>query len=342
MDHATFRSPSEVLAAVPYMFGFQPTNSLVLLVFHGKRFLFQARIDLPPVDQAADAAEYLAGVTARNLPSGDAAERDGPVAVVLAGYGGEAEVVPLANAVLGELGRRGVPVAAILRVDAGRYWNMLCSDPSCCPPDGSPFDPDATEYAAAATFCGLVVHPDRAALAATLEPVAGPGIEPEVTRALERLGLLAGGQRGLKAAARAAVRQAFERYMNGGRLDDDEVAWLAVLLADVLIRDDTWARVVSGPTVPEHEEIWRDVVRRAPLRYVPGPATLLALVAWRAGDGVLADLAAERALAADPSYRLGRLLLQALRSGLPPSTLDDMSPVPRRRRRRAPRLSEAA
>lgn len=342
MDNVTLRSPADILAAVPYMLGFQPENSLVLVAFHGKRVIFQARVDLPPADGIDGTATYLAEVTVRNRPRGKAAERAGPGGVVLVGYGSEAEIIPLADAVLGELRRRGIPTVDILRVDNGRYWSLRCQDPSCRPPDGVPFDPGTTEYAAAATFAGRVVHPDRAALAATIEPVTGPGIEPEIARALERIGRLSGGQRGLKAAARAAVRQAFERYMNGGRLDDDEVAWLAVLLADVLVRDETWARIVSGPTVSGHEEIWRDVIRRVPLRYVPAPATLLALVAWRTGDGVLADLAAERALAADPSYRLAGLLLHALRNGLPPSTLDGMSPAPRRRRRRVPRLSEAA
>jgi hypothetical protein len=341
MPKLALRSTVDFLAAVPYLLGFQPTNSLVLLVFHGKHVIFQVRVDLPPPDEADDLAKYLVKTTARSLPRREAAERDGPVDIAIVGYGTASKFLPLADAVRGELTRRGLPVVDILRVDDGRYWNLLCDNPGCCPPEGLPFDPGATRAAAAATFAGLVVHPDRAALAATLDPVAGPGIEPEIARALERIGRLSGGQRGLKAAARAVVRQAFERYMNGGRFDDDEIAWLAVLLADVLVRDDTWARILSGPTVPEHEQIWLDVVRRVPLRYVPAPATLLALVAWRSGDGVLAVVAAERALAADRSYRLANLLLHALRRGFPPSALDDMPQAPRRRRR-APRLSEAA
>jgi hypothetical protein len=98
---------------------------------------------------------------------------------------------------------------------------------------------------------------------------------------------------------------------------------------------------VAAPTVPEHQEIWRDIVRRVPQRYVPAPATLLALVAWRAGSGPLADIAAEHALAADGSYRLAQLVLHAIRHGLPPTALDAAQEPPRRRRR-APRFSEAA
>src|SRR5690349_13135105 len=142
MDRVVLRSPAELLATVPYMFGFQPTNSLVLLMFHGKRVTFQARADLLPADRVDEPARNLAEVTARNhLAEGRAAERDGPVGITLVGYGTEREFVPLANAVFRELGNRGLPVTTILQVDAGRYYDLLCDDPACCPPDGVPFDP---------------------------------------------------------------------------------------------------------------------------------------------------------------------------------------------------------
>lgn len=334
MSHVMLRSPADVIAAVPYLFGFHPADSLVLLAFHGKRIVFQARADLPPADD-------VDGVEAVGARLAEIASRTGPAGVILIGYGPEPAILPLVGSVGTGLACHQIPVLSVLRVGEGRYRELLCDDPACCPAEGVPFDPATTRVAASATFAGMVVHPDRAALAATIDPVPGAGIEPEIAAALDRVAVLPGGQRGLKTAVRTAVRQAFERYMNGGRLDDDEVAWLAVLLSDVVLRDDTWSRLVAGRSVPEHEEIWRDLVRRVPRRYVPAPATLLALVAWRTGSGVLAEMAGERALEADPTYRLAQLVLHALRNGLPPSALDGR-PEPRRRRRRAPRFSEAA
>lgn len=336
MDHVTLRSPVDTLAAVPYLFGFQPVDSLVLLLFHGKQLAFQARVDLPPPRDADDLAKYVVEVLDRNRP----VLADEPVSAAIIGYGSASDAGLAIYAVDRELGNRLIEVVAVLLVNEGRYWDLTVDGPVDRPREGVPFDISGTTVAAAATFEGRVAHPDRASLVATLDPVAGPGIEPEITAALERLGRLAGGQRGARTAARAAVRKAFRRYGDGGRLDDDEVAWLAVLLADATVRDETWARIVSGPLVPEHEKVWRDVTRRVPRRYVPAPATLLALVAWRSGDGVLADIAAERALAADRKYQLAGLLLQAVRSGLPPSAVDEEPP--RRRRRQGPRVSEAA
>jgi hypothetical protein len=331
MPHATLRSPSELLAAVPYFFGFHPTDSLVLLAFHGKHVAFQARIDIPPDAEVGLAGAHLAEITSRNDSE----------AVVLVAYGTESEVVPVVEAAGAALSAHKIRVLTVLRVHEGRYYEMFCDDPGRSGAEGVPLDHTGSEFAASATLAGLVAHPDRDALVATIAPVPGAGIEPEISTALGRLEALPGGPRRLKSATRNAVRQAFERYMTGGRLDDDEIAWLAVLLADTTARDDTWARLASVPSVSEHEEVWGDMVRRVPLRYVPAPATLLALVAWRNGSGALASIALERALEADPGYRLAILLLHALHEGLPPSALDTM-PTPRRRRRRTPRLSEAA
>ena len=59
------------------------------------------------------------------------------------------------------------------------------------------------------------------------------------------------------------------------------------------------------------------------------PATLLALGAWRMGDGARACVAADRALAAEPGYPLADLLVQALQAAIPPGALE--AEPPRRR-----------
>jgi hypothetical protein len=74
------------------------------------------------------------------------------------------------------------------------------------------------------------------------------------------------------------------------------------------------------------------MVRRVPERYVPAPATLFALAAWRSGSGTIAAVAARRALAADPRYALAGLVLQAVQAAIPPSAIEPL-PEPRSRRR---------
>ena len=84
------------------------------------------------------------------------------------------------------------------------------------------------------------------------------------------------------------------------------------------VRDDAWARMVPGH-IQAHLRLWTDLVRRAPARYAPAPASLLAFTAWQAGNGALANVAAQRALAADPEYSMAMLILEAIGAGMPPS-----------------------
>lgn len=330
----TLRSPADLLAAVPYLLGFHPTDSVVVVALRGKRVIFQGRVDVPDPDEVEGLVPYLAEIAARQRPTG----------VTLIGYGPLERVAGMLDAMSGALADVGVPVLDVLRVHEGRYWCMVCDDPFCCPPEGIEFDVAATAVAAAATYEGLVALPDRAALAASLAPVAGSaGIEPELAAARERLaGLGSGGTRRRRAASRAAVRDALDRCAAGGRLDDDEVAWLAVLLTEIAARDDAWQRMLAVAPIPEHQALWTDVVRRVPKQYVAAPATLLALSAWRSGNGSLADVAAQRALDAVPGYGLAEIIREAVGSGIPPSIFDTEPSSGRAPRRRAPRLSPDA
>ena len=120
-------------------------------------------------------------------------------------------------------------------------------------------------------------------------------------------------------AGRAAVREAIGVYRGGGAItDDDQLAWLTVTLADLRVRDDAWARMEPRYRTA-HRRMWSDLVRRAREPYVPAPASLLAFTAWQSGEGALANVAIERALAADPEYSMAHLLGQAVDAGLPPS-----------------------
>src|SRR5262249_56972532 len=87
---------------------------------------------------------------------------------------------------------------------------------------------------------------------------------------------------------------------------------------DLRVRDDAWSRML-----PEHREthlrLWTDLTRMAQPGYVAAPSSLLAFCAWQSGNGALANLALDRALADDPRYSMAMLLRQAIDSGAPQS-----------------------
>jgi hypothetical protein len=251
--------------------------------------------------------------------------------VIGIGYGPGALVTPMADALAAAVRQGGLRLHELMRVEDGRYWSYICANPDCCPPDGVRFDVQASPAAAAMTVAGLVAYPDRAALAGTLAPVTGPAaraMQRATTAARARAAKLVsqGSQGGLEPATtllaeagRRAVRDFIASYRGGRPITAAEpVAWLSVTLAHLPVRDDAWARM--DPQYRDaHLRMWSDVVRRARPAYLAAPASLLAFTAWQSGEGALANIALDRALAADPHYSLAHLLRDILDAGVPPS-----------------------
>jgi Domain of unknown function (DUF4192) len=317
-------TPDAVLAVVPHLLGFYPSHSLVVLgLGEENRVMVTFRYDLPEPDDyelAADIADHAEYVLDRERIS----------AAVLVGYGADDLVVPVITTTGTRLVEAGIRLHEVLRADAGRYWSMLCNDVACCPAEGRPYDPGSHPAAATMAEAGLTAHPDREALARTLQRPAGTSdlILRATSLAQLRLAELvrmgeADGDRDpqlrVVRVGRKAVQQAIRRYRSGGSITRaDQLAWLAVLLADLRVRDDAWARMDPAHH-DQHCLLWTDVIRGAAHDYLPAPASLLAFTAWQAGNGALAAMAVERALTADPGYSMAQLLAGAIEAALPPS-----------------------
>ena len=311
----TVRTPSDLLAALPFMLGFHPAQSVAVVAVHGGRAFFAGRHDLPPPGEEAAGARYLAWIV----------RKQGADAAAVIGYGDPARVTPAVLGTAKALRRLSVEVFEMLRVTGGRYWSYASPD---CPAAGWPCPPEDSEVAAVATYAGQVALPDRESLVARLDPVTGDerrAMTPATERARARLRDLLGRRQGdldrtLRRAGHTAVRDAERRYRAGGRLPDDEVAWLGLLLVDLAVRDYAWERTGDDDW---QIALWTDVLRRVEPRYVPAPACLLAFAAWRAGQGVLALTAVDRALAEDDGYRMALLLAEVLAAGISPAIVDD-------------------
>jgi Domain of unknown function (DUF4192) len=344
-----------ILAVIPHLLGFNPADSLVMLGVGGPhaRIRLTFRYDLPdPLHQAlaVDIAAHAATVL----------RRQDLMKTVAVGYGSSEVVETMMAVLVPALRDAGIDVQDVIRVADGRYWSLACADADCCPPRGVPFDPRAHPASAALAEAGLPVRADRAALAATLasEPDAAEPMRAAMARARTRTGQLvdlsavAAGEdpfQPVADAGRRAVKQAVARYRQGDRITaDDEIAWLGVVLGDLRVRDDAWARM--DPEYNDaHRRLWTDLVRRLPADLAAAPAALLAFTAWQGGDGALASIAIERALAADPDYSMALLIAEALHAGLPPSAARlPMTPkqvaasYARRRRERAEKLRRVA
>lgn len=97
-------------------------------------------------------------------------------------------------------------------------------------------------------------------------------------------------------------------------------------LQSYAVRDARWMALDAGRL--HGVELWVNLARRLPNPHDAAPLFLAGWCSWRGGNGALAGIAAERALAADPGYSAANLLLAALARGI------DRRKMPRLRRPR--------
>ena len=319
-------SPLSLLAVVPGLLGFEPADSIVVLGTGqpSSEVQLTLRYDLP-----GPAAPRAAAALADGVAGILAAQRIMTAAAVC--YGADSVVTPVADAVRARAAEAGITLTEVLRAERGRYWSYVCSNPDCCPADGTPFDVSEHPVTRAFAAAGRRVLASRQELAATVAPVDGDLARTmrAATRQAERqLGDQAGRKsragrwiarrRLVAAVGQPMVAEAIGRCRTGDPISPDQAAWLVVALRELRVRDDAWARMLPEHNVA-HTRLWTDLTRLAPPGYVCGPASLLAFVAWQAGDGALANVALDRALADDGRYSMARLLRRALDAGAPPS-----------------------
>jgi hypothetical protein len=319
------RTLSDLIGAVPAMFGFHPEDSLVALCLDGspRRVGFRLRADLPPAVHAASVAESLVGHLVAQQPE----------AVVLLAYASDdREARPAVDALSARLEGAGVPVADAARFDGDRYYSYSCDDARCCPPEGVPCDVAGSAALAEAVFRGQEILPDRAALARRFEPEPGP-VREAVARAtgavLTSLARSVAGpsdpQRDLRTLRRGLDRVTPVLDAMLGQTDDhvaltvEDRAALAVWTSLVVVRDVAWTRITRR-TADRSLELWRQVAVAAPAEFEAPAMTLAAFAAWLSGDGAQSQCALDRVHAVAPHYSMARLVQSALSGGLDPRT----------------------
>lgn len=337
-------TPGDIVAAVPHLCGFVPAESLVAVSLRGerKRIGLTLRFDLPAGGEG-EAAGQVAEQVAERLA------RDGAAAVVLVVYTeatGELPHAGLVAAITAAAQRAGQPVMEALLVRDGRWSSYACRR-SCCPPEGTPLGGGAAAdaLAAAAAYDGRAVLGDRAQLVASLAP---PALPADLARRYDDAMVAWVVQveaEGREAAGRAAIsawREALAAVASAGPTavpSEASCLRLVVALQELSVRDR-----VATLALDDDEALLGlllSLAGRCVAPYDVPVATLLALVAWVRGNGALANVALDRALAADPSYGMATLMRAGLDGQLPPSAVRQWlretrrTLVPRRRRRAA-------
>ncbi|MFK3983090.1 DUF4192 domain-containing protein [Micromonospora sp. NPDC050397] len=293
------RTPEDLLGLVPYLLGYHPADSLVVLFVQADHEIrVAARHDLTtPATHVTDTIRAVAA-------------REHSQSLIVVGYGPLSTSDAVA-AIAADLTRH-VPVAEAFLVTAGHYYCLGCP---CGASGGVVFDPTATATAARAAFHGIVALPGRSDLLALAkpDPVEQAAVGGEI--AAIRSG-------GYPEPAKLAF------YMDlagdGVRLTAAQVAELGVLLRDKRLRARAW-KATSGRMW--QRDLWLDMTRRMPDAYVTGPGSLAAWCAWMRGEEAIAHAAVRRVLMVNPVDRLTLLIAAALDAHIPGFTVGAWPPA---------------
>ncbi|GLZ00804.1 DUF4192 domain-containing protein [Actinoplanes sp. NBRC 103695] len=284
------RNPQDLLGAVPYLLGYHPGGEIVAVYLGaGQRILGVAA---EPVRFSADA---LSGHLLLRAPAEPCAE------IALIGYG-----PPPSRPVLAAIGRSldlFWPLHALLWVTGSRCVCLL--DGCSCPASrGMDIDPTPSPIATRLAVAGKVALPSRQALD-TL-------VAPDLVAQAEAEGALAA------LAPDGDVPELFEdvlaTVLRGHRLTAGQLAPLSLALTHPEVLETAWDAMCACMW---QRDLWLDVTRRVPDRYVCGPATLAAWCAWLRGEHALATVACNRAVREGPGGRLTRLVTSVMRTHAP-------------------------
>ncbi len=314
----TLTSPHDLLAAIPFLIGYHPEDSLVLVSLKDDAVGMAMRVDLP-TDLATEGYDLLASHCTREAAQG----------AFIVAYSDTSSIDPenvLIN-LSAALVRAGIEIKESLIVRNKRFRSLLCCDPTCCPPEGSVVpELDSSRIAAEHVIAG---HPmpfesvdglvqSIAALTSSFEESWQDEVQQfwvssdtEDVLDLQRDG------------ATAIIDLAGEYREGRGAEDRELTARVIGRLSDIQVRDFALGSH-TDESADEYWSMWRDLLRIAPRGFVAPVASLYAAMAYERGEGALAHKALDRALHDDDQYSLALLLRRVFTAGWPPQSFTAM------------------
>ncbi|EMY32370.1 hypothetical protein D477_020523 [Arthrobacter crystallopoietes BAB-32] len=333
----TATTGADLISFAAHVLGFQPSESLVVLTFHGTGSGTTLRLDLPhsgqwPRDFAQTAASYLCRDE----------NADGSMFIVYTDrlhHDTGLPYEPYIDALREELTTAGMPIRDGWIV-TGTGWATYPSTPGHN-------NPAHLVWQDTAAITNSVINSELIYLGSSPAPAAevpapaclGTGNEArriaELAARYETTGVWDQSTEPMLTARRTWAAA----LHNGTEPDATEAPDLAGLFQTPAVRDRLMADLLSPaeephaykraffadiPTAPDQARLQTaERILIQSLRFTPGPhraplLTVLGWINWLRGKGTFADLYLGKALEADPGYRLAELLRQYFATGALP------------------------
>ncbi len=299
--------PGEVAELIPYLVGFTPEESLVVIVTRNGRVEVTARADLDGIQQPGATEDLLDRIWSR-FPDSDAF-----LVAYTEDHTAGWNTLHRADAHLAGLADRQT-----MLVD-GDTWEL---------PDGETgtIDP-AGQIATQAANYGLKLRPSRSDLQAAFASAPDSDqLAGRVGAVLDTLPRPRDTEAILRLTAdllhRHLPEPADDPRQAAAHVPLDDAIKLAVLAQNPSAQSFA-VLSITRDNAPEHLALWRDVVNQVPEYGAEAPLYLAGMAAWVSGDGASAVVALDRSVdlsrGEQPTGQV-RLLSQLIDQVVPPST----------------------
>jgi hypothetical protein len=317
----TLTSPHDLLAAVPFLIGYHPSDSLVLVALKDGSVSMAMRIDYP-LSTNLNSYDLLAHHL--KLDNAEAALVIAYVPNINSGqYLSGSEVLNLMTVALS---KNKIEIRESIEVIGQNWRSVICEDLTCCSPDGNPLaDFESSRVAAEQVMQGRSLpFIDLNKLADSISPLISIGhefkMQVESFFVSEDCDDLNQKQRD----GASAVIDLGLLYEDGrGSSDPDLVVQVIGRLSDIQVRDFALG-IHNEENIDLYWSMWRELLRIAPVGFVAPIASIFAAISYESGQGALAHKALDRALLDNPGYSLALLLRRVFSAGWPATSFIQM------------------
>ena len=310
-------SPHDLLAAVPFMVGYHPKDSLVVMALRDAKVSMAMRVDFPDSESIASVSATVAGHLARELADEAIIVGYLPIDVT------ESDPLEIVRSIIA---LQGISVKECIVVRGGRFRSNLCADLECCPPEGN-LIPEILSSRVTAEQVAAGNPLPYLDLDEMKRSISALPIDKELVQLIQGIEEIDYAGDDVTAHQRDganAINEMAIAFSKDQKIEDKSVvALVLVRLLDLQVRDYAMG-MTTEETSDQLWDMWRYLLRLAPQGYVAPVAVIFATMSYERGDGALAQRALDRAMEDAPGYQMAKLLRRTFAAGWPPSAFTQM------------------